>query len=181
VHVCVTHCEMQSIWQEYEKALQQIKTKCVHAYVHMCVCAYVLLHPLPSPALPPLRLPFLHSLSPLPPTLLPLPRPISDNRLRSPPSRSLPLPPYRRLVRFLKIVSGRWSSSLAFRLRYLRGIRARAGSRTADDACVSMAACTWGGDVPPAACVCRERQDTRRCPRSSQPAVRNCVCVCARE
>jgi hypothetical protein len=153
VHVCVTHCKMQSRWQEYEKALQQTKTKCVHAYAHVCVCAHVLQHPLPSPALPPLRLPFLHSLSPLPPTLLPLPRPISYNHHHSPPPLSLPLPPYRRLVRFLKIVSGRWSSLLWFRRRYLRGIRARAGSRTADDAFVSMAACTWG-DVPPAACVC---------------------------
>jgi hypothetical protein len=88
VNVCVAHCEMQSRWQEYEKALQQIKAKCVHVYA-LCVCAYVLPHPLSSPALPPLRLSFLHSLSPLPPPLLPRPRPISDNRLRSPPSRSL--------------------------------------------------------------------------------------------
>jgi hypothetical protein len=102
VHVCVTHCEMQSRWQEYEKSLQQIKARCVHEYVHVCVCANVLPHPLPSPALPPFS-----SL------------PLSAPNLLQPPSLPalslLPLSPYRRLVRFLKIVSARWSSLLFFR------------------------------------------------------------------
>ena len=98
------HCEMQSRWQEYEKALQQIKAKCMHAYAHVCVCICAPAPPVlsrssslappfsslllsapslspPSPA-PHLRQPpSLHALSLLSPPSLPKTRKVPEDRL----------------------------------------------------------------------------------------------------
>ena len=60
-------------------------------YMNVCVCAYVLSHPLLSPAPPPLRPPSLHSLSPLPP-LSSLSRPPSPTIVFSPRPPSLSPP-----------------------------------------------------------------------------------------
>ena len=88
VHALVSHCEMQSRWQEYEKALQQTKTKCVHPYVHVCVCVHMCSNtPCPLPLfLPCASLFFTPSLRSLPlsslarapsPTTTITPRPLS--------------------------------------------------------------------------------------------------------
>ena len=154
VHALVTHCEMQSRWQEYEKSTAANQDQ-VRASVCTCMCVCICAPTPPALSRSSSLAPPFSSL----PVSAPFPSPpFPAPHLLQPPSLPAPsLSPPPSLPKTRKVPEDRLGQVVQLiivQIKVPAGNTGEGGITHGRHACVSMAACTWGGDVPPAACVC---------------------------